>query len=50
MFINFLIALFIAWLVCWGAFPPCGGMIHLLLVMSMASLILHYLRERRVVP
>lgn len=40
MFINFLIALVITWLVGWGVFPPCGDIIHLLLAISAASFIL----------
>jgi formate hydrogenlyase subunit 4 len=50
MFTNFLISLLITGLVGWGAFPPGGGIIHLLLVVSVASFVLHHVGVLRAFP
>jgi Family of unknown function (DUF5670) len=46
---SFLIAfivLFLAWVVGWLAFHVAGGLIHLLLIVAVISLIVHFLRGR----
>ena len=43
----FLIMFFVLvgiWLVSWAAFHVAGGMIHLLLVIALISLIVHFVR------
>ena len=50
--IIFLILFFVlggVWLVSWAAFHIAGGMIHLLLVIAVLSLIVHFVRRRPVV-
>ena len=46
---SFLIAsivLFLAWIVGWLAFHVAGGLIHLLLIVAVIALIVHFLRGR----
>ena len=43
----FLIVFFVlvaAWLISWAAFHVAGGMIHLILVLALISLIVHFVR------
>jgi len=35
-----------AWLLGWGAFHVAGGLIHLLLIVAVISLIVHFVRGR----
>jgi hypothetical protein len=37
--------LFIVWIVSWLAFHVAGGLIHLLLVIAVISLIVHFFRK-----
>jgi Family of unknown function (DUF5670) len=38
------VILLIAWIMGWGVFHVAGAMIHLLLVVALISLILHFVR------
>jgi hypothetical protein len=40
--------LVVVWLLAWAAFHIAGGMVHLLLIIAIASLVIHFLRGRRV--
>jgi hypothetical protein len=40
---------FILWIVFWLAFKMAGGFIHLLIVIAVISLIIHFVRGRRTV-
>lgn len=47
MFLILFIVLLVAWLLGWGAFHVAGGLIHLLLVIAVISLIVHFVRGRQ---
>ncbi len=49
MFIAIFVILLIAWLLAWAAFHVAGGLIHLLLIVAVISLIVHFVRGRRTV-
>jgi uncharacterized protein DUF5670 len=49
IFLVLFVVLLIGWLLAWAAFHVAGGLIHLLLIVAVISLILHFLRPRRVV-
>ena len=44
MFIALFVILLIAWLLGWAAFHVAGGLIHLLLIVAIISLIVHFVR------
>jgi hypothetical protein len=46
MFITIAAILFIAWLLGLTAFHVAGGLIHLLLVVALISVVLHFVRGR----
>lgn len=46
MFMMLFVVLLLAWLLGWGAFHVAGGLIHLLLVVAVISLIVHFVRGR----
>jgi hypothetical protein len=46
MFMILFIVLVVAWLAGWGAFHVAGGLIHLLVVLAVISLIVHFVRGR----
>jgi hypothetical protein len=46
MFLILCGVLVVAWLLGWGAFHVAGGLIHLLLVVALIFLILHFVRGR----
>jgi len=50
MFMTLFVVLFVAWLLGWAAFHVAGGLIHLLLVVAVISLIVHFVRGRRATP
>ena len=41
------VVLLVAWLLGWVAFHVAGGLIHLLLIVAVISLIIHFMRGRR---
>ena len=46
MFMMLFVVLLLAWLLGWGAFHVAGGLIHLLLIVAVISLIVHFVRGR----
>ena len=48
MFLILFFVLLLAWLFGWVAFHIAGGLIHLLIILAAISLILHFVRDRRV--
>jgi hypothetical protein len=48
MFFLFLFfVLVVVWLLAWAAFHMAGGAVHLLLIIAVISLIVHFFRGRR---
>jgi len=47
MFMTLFVVLVVAWLLGWAAFHVAGGLIHLLLIVAVISLIVHFVRGRR---
>jgi hypothetical protein len=47
MFLVLFIVLLIAWLLGWFAFHVSSGFIHLLLIVAIILLVLHFVRGRR---
>jgi hypothetical protein len=47
MFLILFIVLLAVWLLGWAAFHVAGGLIHLLLIIAVIFLILHFVRGRR---
>lgn len=45
-FLGLFIVFLIIWLVAWAAFHVAGGFIHLLVVIAVLALILHFIRRR----
>jgi hypothetical protein len=41
------VILLVAWLMGWGVFHVAGGLIHLLLIVALISLVLHFVRGPR---
>ncbi len=48
MFLILFVLLLAAWLLGWVGFHVAGGLIHLLLIVAIVALILHFVRGRRV--
>ncbi len=46
MFLTLCIVLLLVWLVGWGAFHVAGGLIHLLLILAVIALVVHFVRGR----
>lgn len=46
LFLILFFVLLVVWLVSWTAFHVAGGMIHLLLVVAVISLIVHFVTGR----
>ena len=46
MFLVLFTVLLVAWLFGWAAFHVAGGLIHLLLIVAVISLIVHFVRGR----
>ena len=49
IFLMLFFVLGICWLVAWAAFHVAGGAIHLLLIVAVISLIIHFVRGRQAV-
>jgi hypothetical protein len=45
-FLILFIVLFVAWALGWLAFRVAGGLIHILLIVAVISLIVHFARGR----
>ena len=46
MFITIFVVLLVLWLLGFFAFHVAGGLIHILLVLAVISLVVHFLRGR----
>ncbi|MBV9081061.1 MAG: lmo0937 family membrane protein [Acidobacteriaceae bacterium] len=44
MFLVLFFVLLIGWLLAWAAFHVAGGFVHLLLIIAVISLIIHFVR------
>ena len=49
VFLVFFFVVLVAWLLAWAAFHIAGGAIHLLLILAVIFLALHFFRGRRTV-
>ena len=49
MFIILFLVLLVAWVLGFAAFHVAGGLIHLLLIVALISLVLHFVRGRTAV-
>jgi hypothetical protein len=49
IFVILFFVLLVGWLLAWAAFHVAGGAIHLLLIIAVVSLIIHFFRGRRAV-
>jgi hypothetical protein len=49
IFTILFVILLVAWIFGWGVFHIAGGMIHLLLIIALISLVLHFIRGPRAV-
>ncbi len=49
MFLIIFFILLVIWLLGWTTFHIAGGLIHLLLILAVISIILHFVRGRRAV-
>jgi Family of unknown function (DUF5670) len=47
MLLLLVIVLVVAWIIGWGAFHVAGGLIHLLLLVAVVFLVLHFVRRRQ---
>jgi len=47
MFLTLAVVLAVVWALGWFAFHAAGGLIHLLLVVGLISVVVHFVRERR---
>jgi hypothetical protein len=47
MLLVLFVVLVVAWLLGWGAFHVAGGLIHLLLIVAVVFLVLHFVRRRK---
>ena len=46
LFLVFAIVLFVVWVLGWFVFHVAGGLIHILLVIAIVTLIVHFVRGR----
>ena len=46
MFMTLFVVLLVAWLLGWFTFHAAGGLIHILLVVAVILLVLHFVRGR----
>ncbi len=49
MFLILFLVLLVAWILGFTAFHVAGGLIHLLLIVALISLVLHFVRGRTAV-
>jgi uncharacterized membrane protein YobD (UPF0266 family) len=49
MFVTLAVILVVAWALGFGVFHVGGGLVHLLIILALISVILHFARGRRVV-
>jgi len=46
VFLFLAFVFFVIWLIAWAAFHVAGGLIHLILIIAVISLIVHFFRGR----
>lgn len=46
IFLILFIVLLLAWIFSWAVFHVAGGLLHILLIVAVISLILHFVRGR----
>ena len=46
LFLLLAFIFFVVWIVCWLAFHIAGGLIHILLVIGVILLVVHFLRGK----
>jgi hypothetical protein len=49
MFLALFVFLLLLWLLGWAAFHVAGGLIHLLLILAVVAIIVHFVRGSRTV-
>ena len=49
IFLALFFVFLIGWLIAWAAFHVAGGFVHVLVVIAVIALILHFVRGRRTV-
>ena len=47
IFLILFIVLLLAWIFSWAVFHIAGGLLHILLIVAVISLIVHFVRGRR---
>ncbi len=47
VFLVLCLLFLVIWLVSWAAFHVAGGLVHLLLILAVVALILHFVRRAR---
>jgi hypothetical protein len=47
IFLILFVVLLLAWIFSWAVFHIAGGLLHILLIVAVISLILHFVRGRR---
>lgn len=47
LFLILAIVFLVGWLVAWAAYHVAGGLVHILLVVAIISLLLHFFRRGR---
>jgi Family of unknown function (DUF5670) len=47
MLLVLVVVLVVVWLLGWGAFHVAGGLIHLLLLVAVVFLVMHFVRRRQ---
>ena len=48
-FLMLFFVLLVGWVLAWGAYHVAGGAIHLLLIVAVISLVVHFVRGRSAV-
>jgi hypothetical protein len=47
IFLVLFVVLLLAWIFSWAIFHVAGGLLHILLIVAVISLILHFVRGRK---
>jgi hypothetical protein len=50
MFLVLFAVLLVMWLLGFAAFHVAGGLIHILLIIAVISLVMHFVRGRQIAP
>ena len=49
VFLILFFVLFVVWVLAWAAFHVAGGLIHLLLLLAVIAIVMHFFTGRRAV-